>query len=87
MMKMLRDMQQRLEALETNTPHVDEGDILEMSERLQKLEQYCEESAMQLGRLTLALPRLEARMSEKVPALLEKEKVEQRGWFRKMWGA
>ena len=87
MMKMLRDMQQRLDALETNTPHVDEGDILEMSERLQKLEQYCEESAMQLGRLSLALPRLEARMSEKVPVLPEKEKVEQRGWFRKMWGA
>lgn len=87
MMKMLREMQQRLEVLENSIPRVDEGDILEMNERLQRLELFYEESALQLGRLSLAFPRLEARMNEKPLALLREEKAEQRGWFRKMWGA
>ncbi|UZP67545.1 XrtA-associated ATPase [Desulfovibrio mangrovi] len=87
MMKMLREMQQRLEVLENSIPRVDEGDILEMNERLQRLELFYEESALQLGRLSLAFPRLEARMNEKPLALLREEKTEQRGWFRKMWGA
>ena len=87
MMRMLRDMQQRLDLLEAIAPKVTEGDLFELGERVQRLEQYYEESFRQVGRLSLIVPQLEARLNEEKLTMREDEPAkEEKNWLRRVFG-